>query len=87
MKNLAQFILTATLFATPLCAKESIKIHFNTMNTYNRTIPAINFAFKSKAKSKVAVILSYANSIFNFGDVVIEHLKITDTRLVLSYKF
>jgi len=87
MKSLAKFILTATLVVTPLCAKENIKIHFNTMNTYNRTIPAINFTFKSKEKSKVAVILSYANSIFNFGDVIIEHFKITDTRLVFSYKF
>lgn len=87
MRNLAKFIITATLVATPLFAQDSIKINFDRMDSYNRSIPAINLAYKSKAESKVAVILSYANSIFDFEHALIEHFKITDTRLALSYRF
>ncbi len=87
MKNLAKFIFTAILVATPLVAKDNIKINFNKMDSYNRSIPAINLAYKSKAKSKIAFILSYANTIFDFEHTLIEHFKITDMRLVLSYRF
>ena len=87
MKNLAKFIITSILVAVPLTAKENIKINFDTINSYNRSIPTINLAYKAKTKSKVAFILSYANSIFNFKDTLIEHIKISDTRLVLSYRF
>ena len=87
MKNLAKFILTATLVATPLFAHDDIKINFDRMNSYNRSIPAINLAYKSQAQSKIAIVLSYANSIFDFEHALIEHFKITDTRLVLSYRF
>ena len=87
MKNLAKFIVTAILAATPLLAQNDIKINFDRMDSYNRSVPAINLAYKSKTQSKIAFILSYANSIFNFEHALIEHFKITDTRLVLSYRF
>ncbi len=87
MKNLAKFIFTAILVATPLLAKDNIKINFDRMDSYNRSIPAINLAYKSKAESKIAFILSYANTVFDFEHTLIEHFKITDTRLVLSYRF
>ncbi len=87
MRNLAKFIITAILVASPLAAQDDIKINFDRMDSYNRSIPAINLAYKSNAESKVAVILSYANSIFDFKHALIDHFKITDTRLALNYKF
>jgi hypothetical protein len=87
MKNLAKSTIIAILVATPLFAHDDIKINFDRMYSYNRSIPAINLAYKSKAQSKIAVVLSYANSIFDFKHALIEHFKITDTRLVLSYRF
>jgi len=87
MKNLAKFAITAILVATPLLAKDDIKINFDKMDSHNRSIPVINFTYKQKSKSKVAVILSYANNILTFEHTLMENIKITDTRLALSYRF
>ncbi len=87
MKNLAKLVFIAIVVITPLVAQDNIKINFDKMNSYNRAVPAINLAYKAKSKSKIAFILSYANSIFNFEHSLVKHLKITDTRLVLSYNF
>lgn len=87
MKNLAKFAITAILVATPLFAKDNIKVNFDRINSYNRSVPAINFTYKQMSKSKIAVILSYANNILNFEHALVEKMKISDTRLVLSYRF
>ncbi|WP_434636378.1 hypothetical protein MLC35_07245 [Sulfurimonas sp. NW7] len=87
MKFLAKFAITAILAATSLCAKDDIKINFERMHSHNRFIPAINLTYRQEQKSKIAVILSYANNILDFEHTLMENIKITDTRLMLSYRF
>ncbi len=85
MKNLAKSLIIAFLATIPLMAKDTIKINFDTMESYNRSVPAIHLAYKTEAK--VAFILSYANNIFNFEKSLVEHVRVRDMRLVLNYRF
>jgi len=85
MKNSVKFLLVVFLTTIPLIAKDNIKINFDTMESYNRSVPAIRLAYKTEAK--IAVILSYANNIFDFEKSLVDHVKVRDMRLVLNYRF